>query len=127
MHDFLQTVYIRRCGYVTKLNRSARYLEQFAAAVSVGAIGISLWLAGSAAAVGAMAAAVGLVLRLEGMAHWIMWELAGLFENIGVAEDGKTIARPRAVSDKPDAEDAARSQGDRVPRMSASTTARRAA
>jgi len=33
-----------------------------------------------------------------------MWELAGLFENIGMAEDGMgTIARPQSVMDAPDA------------------------
>jgi len=38
--------------------------------------------------VGALAVGVGLVLRLQGMAHWIMWELSSLFESIGVIYDG---------------------------------------
>jgi len=70
---------------------------------SVAAIGILGWTTGTAT-VGAVAVAVGLVLRLEGMSYWVMWELAGLFENIGMAEDGmNTIARPQAVSDRDDA------------------------
>lgn len=70
---------------------------------AVGGIGIWSWLSGSAS-VGALAVAVGLVLRLEGMAHWVMWEMAGLFENVGMAQDGMgTIARPRAVADAPNA------------------------
>jgi ATP-binding cassette subfamily B multidrug efflux pump len=40
------------------------------------------------------------------MSHWIMWELAGLFENIGMAEDGmRTLSKPRGVTDKPAARD----------------------
>jgi len=44
------------------------------------------------------------VLRLQGMSHWIMWEVAGLFENVGVVQDGlETIARERSVVDASDA------------------------
>jgi ATP-binding cassette subfamily B multidrug efflux pump len=65
----------------------------------------SLWLWSSAAiTTGAIAAAVGLVLRLNGMAQWIMWEVSALFENIGTARDGlNTLAIPRDVQDKPQA------------------------
>ncbi|WP_331345711.1 ABC transporter ATP-binding protein [Cellvibrio sp. UBA7661] len=65
----------------------------------------SLWLWSSAAiTTGAIAAAVGLVLRLNGMAQWIMWEVSALFENMGTARDGlNTLSIPRDVQDKPDA------------------------
>ena len=101
MDDFLQTVH-PQMRLVTKLNISldvANSLLLFA----VAAIGILSWQSG-AATVGAIAVGVGLVLRLEGMSHWVMWELAGLFENIGMAEDGMhTIARPQLVTDSSDA------------------------
>jgi ATP-binding cassette subfamily B multidrug efflux pump len=101
MNDFLQTVH-PQMRMVTKLNTGLD-ISNSLLLFAVGAIGIASWLAGSAS-VGALAVSVGLVLRLEGMAHWVMWELAGLFENIGMAEDGMgTIARPRAVQDKPGA------------------------
>lgn len=66
---------------------------------------MSLWLWSSAAiTTGAIAAAVGLVLRLNGMAQWIMWEVSALFENIGTARDGlNTLSIPREVQDKPNA------------------------
>jgi len=66
---------------------------------------VSLWLWSSAAiTTGAIAAAVGLVLRLNGMAQWIMWEVSALFENIGTARDGlNTLSIPRAVQDQPNA------------------------
>ncbi|MEL6226818.1 MAG: ABC transporter ATP-binding protein, partial [Pseudomonadota bacterium] len=60
-----------------------------------------LWLwSGNLITAGVIAFAVGLVFRLQGMAHWIMWEMAQLFENIGTVRDGiDTIARDREVVD----------------------------
>ncbi|HSC66692.1 MAG TPA: ABC transporter ATP-binding protein [Cellvibrio sp.] len=67
---------------------------------------VSLWLWSSAAiTTGAIAAAIGLVLRLNGMAQWIMWEVSALFENMGTARDGlNTLTIPREVQDKTDAQ-----------------------
>ena len=49
---------------------------------------------------------IGLVLRLWGMSQWIMWEVSGLFENIGTVQDGiNSISMPRLVEDRPDAKD----------------------
>lgn len=70
---------------------------------AVGALGIFLWLH-HAIMVGAVAVGIGLVLRLNGMAQWIMWEMSALFENIGIVEDGmNALARPRLVDDAPNA------------------------
>ncbi|MGH6763452.1 MAG: ABC transporter ATP-binding protein [Phyllobacterium sp.] len=71
---------------------------------AIGAIGIGLWLA-SAVSIGAVAVGIGLVLRLNGMSQWIMWEMSALFENIGTVEDGiSSISLPRLVGDVPNAE-----------------------
>ncbi len=71
--------------------------------LGVGLAGLAIWL-NTDTTPGAVAIAIGLVLRLNGMSHWIMWELAGLFENIGMAIDGmNTLARPQVVSDRPGA------------------------
>jgi ATP-binding cassette subfamily B multidrug efflux pump len=70
---------------------------------SVTALSIWLWSI-TAITIGAIAFSVGLVLRLQGMSHWIMWEVASLFENVGVVQDGlETIARERDVVDAPNA------------------------
>jgi ATP-binding cassette subfamily B multidrug efflux pump len=38
------------------------------------------------------------------MSNWILWEVAGLFENIGTVQDGiTTLAQPLAIVDRPDA------------------------
>ncbi|GGB05032.1 multidrug ABC transporter ATP-binding protein [Brucella endophytica] len=70
---------------------------------AVGAVGIALWL-GEAVAIGAVAVGIGLVIRLNGMSQWIMWEMSALFENIGTVEDGmSTIAQPHLITDAPGA------------------------
>jgi ATP-binding cassette subfamily B multidrug efflux pump len=69
----------------------------------VAAVGIWLWDAGHTGA-GALAVSIGLVLRMHGMAHWIMWELSGLFESIGVIYDGMAMLSTRQdIVDKPEA------------------------
>ncbi len=67
--------------------------------------GMSIWLWHvDAVGAGAIALATGLVLRLQGMSQWIMWEVSNVFENVGVVMDGvETIARERAIDDSPDA------------------------
>ena len=70
---------------------------------AAGGIGIWLWL-NEATGVGAVAVAIGLVLRMNGMAHWIMWELARLFESLGVVRDGMNmLSKAHSVTDKPGA------------------------
>lgn len=79
---------------------------------SVGVLGIYLWMQG-AILVGAIAIVIGLVLRLNGMAQWIMWEMTALFENIGIVKDGmNSIARPRLIEDKPNAKQLIVTKGD---------------
>ena len=54
--------------------------------------------------VGAVAAATAMALRLNGISHWIMWEMAAMFEHIGTVQDGMaTLAKPRRVVDAPSA------------------------
>jgi len=71
--------------------------------VAAGGIGIWLWMTDQST-VGGVAIAIALVLRLNGMAHWIMWELARLFEALGIVQDGMNMmSKHLAVTDKPDA------------------------
>lgn len=62
-----------------------------------------MWNAGLTG-VGAVAVSVGLVLRLQGMSHWIMWELSGLFESVGIIYDGMSmLSTKQEIVDKSDA------------------------
>jgi ATP-binding cassette subfamily B multidrug efflux pump len=78
---------------------------------AVTALGLWLWSEGRVE-VGAVAVAVPLALRLNNMAHWIMWEFAALFENIGTVRDGiSSLALPRQVLDAPAARSLRRGPG----------------
>jgi ATP-binding cassette subfamily B multidrug efflux pump len=71
----------------------------------VGTTGFAVWLwTQNQVGAGAVAAVTAMTLRVSGMSHWIMWEMASLFENIGTIQDGiATLTRPRQVLDAPDA------------------------
>jgi len=70
---------------------------------STGVLTIWLWSL-NAVTTGVLAFTVSLILRMQGMAHWILWEVAGLFEDIGTVQDGiETIARERSLTDIADA------------------------
>jgi ATP-binding cassette subfamily B multidrug efflux pump len=69
----------------------------------IAVVSLQLW-AGSVVGVGAVAAATAMAFRLNGISHWVMWEMATLFEHIGTVQDGMaTLSRPRAVVDRADA------------------------
>jgi ATP-binding cassette subfamily B multidrug efflux pump len=101
MGEFMTTVYAQ-ARLITSLY-AVIYGMNALLLLSVGALSIWLWL-GEAVTVGAVAVVIGLVLRLWGMSQWIMWEVSGLFENIGTVQDGiGSISLPRLVEDRPDA------------------------
>ena len=79
-----------------------------------GTVALSLWLwTRGQVGIGAVAAATAMALRLNGIAHWIMWELASLFENIGTVQDGiRTLARRHTVVDQPGAPALAVTRGE---------------
>ncbi len=81
-------------------------VNQILSVLLIGAVtGVSLLLWQQAAVgVGAVAAATAMAFRLNGISHWVMWEMASLFEHIGTVQDGMgTLSRVRSVVDRPDA------------------------
>jgi ATP-binding cassette, subfamily B, multidrug efflux pump len=71
-----------------------------------------LWMPGLVG-VGAVAAATAMAFRLNGISHWVMWEMSSLFEHIGTVQDGMlTLSRTRAVVDAPDAKDLVVTRGE---------------
>ena len=102
LDGFLDTVY-RQMRLITVLNVALRLMNS-ALLAGVAGVGVWLWQAGRVE-IGAVAAAVPLAMRFNGMAHWIMWEMSALFENIGTVRDGiGSLALPRTVDDAPDAQ-----------------------
>jgi ATP-binding cassette subfamily B multidrug efflux pump len=110
MADFMRTAYAQ--GRLISQFYIIVYALNSALLLGVGALAIGLWLEG-VVTVGAVAVAVGLVLRLYGMSQWIMWEVSGLFENIGTVQDGiASISLPRLVEDRSDARPIAVDKGE---------------
>ncbi len=66
-----------------------------------GALSIWLW-SRAALTLGDIAVAIGLTVRVVTMSHWVMWTSIGVFDAIGQVQEGmRTIAKPRAVDDRP--------------------------
>ena len=110
MAEFLQTVY-RQMRMVTGFEIVNHALSMGLIA-STGGVTLWLWTQGRVG-VGAVAAATAMALRLNGISHWVMWEMASLFEQIGTVQDGiNTLARSPTVVDRPDAEPLRVTRGD---------------
>ena len=70
---------------------------------AISALSLYLWSLDQVS-IGAIAVAIALALRLNGMSHWITWELSALFENIGTVVDGMgTLSQSREVLDNDNA------------------------
>lgn len=97
MKIFLDSVH-PQMRLVTKLQISVWSLNALLF-FSVAALSIYLWI-NNAATAGAITIAMSLILRLNGMSQWIMWEVSALFENIGTVQDGmNTLAIEHVVQD----------------------------
>ncbi len=73
--------------------------------VSTAGIGITLWGQGQVSA-GVVATALPLAWQIANVAGWVSWEVTGIFENIGVVQEGmETIAVPHSLVDRPGAPD----------------------
>jgi ATP-binding cassette, subfamily B, multidrug efflux pump len=97
MDEFLGTVH-QQMRYVTWVDQ----LNQLLSVLLIGstmALALWLWSRGQIG-VGAVAAASAMSLRLNGIAHWIMWEMATLFEHVGTVNDGMAmLSKPLAIKD----------------------------
>jgi ATP-binding cassette subfamily B multidrug efflux pump len=101
MQEFIATAY-RQGRFVTGIEIVNHALNML---LVMGTTGVALWLwMHGKVGVGAVAAATAMALRLNGISHWVMWEMANLFENVGTVQDGmNTLSRPHAIVDRPGA------------------------
>lgn len=100
MDEFLVTVH-QQMRLVTVF-QCLVYFNNVLVVFAIAALSIWLWL-DAVISVGAIAVATALALRINGMSQWVMWEMSGLFENIGVIHDGmEMLTKEHEVTD-PDA------------------------
>ncbi|MCM2311964.1 MAG: ABC transporter ATP-binding protein/permease, partial [Steroidobacteraceae bacterium] len=99
MQDFMTTAY----GQMRLVSQFEIVNHVLSMALIGGTVALALWLwTQESVGIGAVAAATAMSMRLNGIAHWIMWELASLFENVGTVQDGiRTLSRRHTVVDAP--------------------------
>jgi ATP-binding cassette subfamily B multidrug efflux pump len=101
MNEFLKTVFTQM--RLVTVFEAVNHLLSMLLIVATAGVALWLWTRGQLG-VGAVAAATAMALRLNGISHWVMWEVASLFEQIGTVQDGiNTLSRRRTVLDLPDA------------------------
>jgi ATP-binding cassette subfamily B multidrug efflux pump len=105
------------------MGRHMRLITQFhfsltvmnaALLVATAAIGIWLWVHGQVGA-GIVATALPLAWQVANVSGWVSWEVTGIFENIGVVQEGmQSIAVPHSGVDRPGARHLEVSRGEVV-------------
>ena len=110
MQEFLATVY-RQMRLVSGFE-IINHILSMGLILSTAGAALLLWTQGSVG-IGAVAAATAMALRLNGISHWIMWEMASLFEHVGTVQDGiGALAKPVLIQDAPDAAELSVSEGE---------------
>lgn len=85
MNEFLQTVH-KQMQMVSSVETINHFLNML---LIIGSVGVALWLwSQSLIGVGAVAAVTAMGLRLNGISHWVMWEMTSLYEQVGTVQDG---------------------------------------
>ncbi len=112
-HHQRETAYVKQSmeGFLTTVHSQMRLVTGFniwveianyALLFIIAAVSIYLW-SSSAISIGAIAIAISLALRINGMSKWIMWEIGGLFENMGTVIDGMhSLSQPIQINDTQD-------------------------
>ena len=101
MKDFLYTVKLQM-RKITAIQIINHFLSMFLILSTTGTA-LFLW-SNNEIAVGVVAAATAMSLRLNGISHWVMWEMTSLYEQIGVGQDGlNMLSKKQLVNDKPNA------------------------
>ena len=101
MQEFMVTVY-------KQMRLGAQYeisILMLSVVLYAGVLGTAIWLwMQGQAQLGIIAATTAMVLKLNSIAEFMMWQTSALFENVGTIQDGmKTLGRRINIQDKEDA------------------------
>lgn len=99
MQEFMVTVY-------KQMRLGAQYeisILLLSVVLYGGVLGTAIWLwMEGQAELGIIAATTAMVLKLNSIAEFMMWQTSALFENVGTIQDGmKTLGRKITIEDKP--------------------------
>jgi ATP-binding cassette subfamily B multidrug efflux pump len=101
MQEFIGTVH-QQMRLVTMVETINHVLNML---LLIGAGGLALWLwSHGQVGVGGVAAVTAMSLRLNGISHWVMWEMTTLYEQVGTVQDGiNTLTTHNKIIDALDA------------------------
>ncbi len=103
MQEFL--VFVKRQMRMVSGVETINHFLNMCLVISCSGVALWLWSKGEVG-VGAVAAVTAMALRLNGISHWVMWEMTSLYEQIGTVQDGmNTLALPHNIVDAPLATD----------------------
>jgi len=103
MNDFLGAVnmQMRLVSWIEIINHFLSMLL----VIGTGIVSIWLW-SRSEIMVGVVATSTAMALRLNGISHWVMWEMTSLYEQVGTLQDGlNTLSIHQEIQDVENAED----------------------
>ncbi|MDC6484875.1 ABC transporter ATP-binding protein [Methylophilaceae bacterium] len=101
MKDFLYTVKLQM-RKITGIQIINHFLSMFLILSTTGTA-LFLW-SNNEIAVGVVAAATAMSLRLNGISQWVMWEMTSLYEQVGVSQDGlNMLSKKQLINDKSNA------------------------
>jgi ATP-binding cassette subfamily B multidrug efflux pump len=110
MQEFMVTVYKQmRLGAQYEISILLLSLVLYG-----GVLGTAIWLwMEGRAQLGIIAATTAMVLKLNSIAEFLMWQTSQLFENVGTIQDGMgTLGKSISIQDKPDAKELELKQGE---------------
>lgn len=110
MQEFMVTVYKQmRLGAQYEISILLLSLVLYGGVLGTA---IWLWMEGQAQ-LGIIAATTAMVLKLNSIAEFLMWQTSQLFENVGTIQDGMgTLGKSISIQDKPDARELELKQGE---------------
>jgi ATP-binding cassette, subfamily B, multidrug efflux pump len=110
MHEFIGTVHAQMT-LVSKVEIVNHVLNMLLI-IATGFTALYLWSKGQVS-VGGVAAATAMALRMNGISHWVMWEMTSLYEQVGTVQDGmNTLTMHNNINDATDAKPLQVTQGE---------------
>jgi ATP-binding cassette subfamily B multidrug efflux pump len=101
MQEFIGTVHAQM--QLVSMVEIINHLLNMLLIIATGLSALYLWSKGQVS-VGGVAAATAMSLRLNGISHWVMWEMTSLYEQVGTVQDGmNTLTMHNNINDAPDA------------------------
>ena len=103
MKEFLSSVnkQMRLVSWIEVINHLLSML------LVIGTAFAAIWLwSSSEIMVGVIATSTAMALRLNGISHWVMWEMTSLYEQVGTLQDGlNTLSMHQEIKDEKNAKD----------------------